>query len=52
MGVNVMHKKRNARLKGRVRLWRRIWAARNLYLMFFPVFLYYAFFRYAPMGAW
>ena len=31
------------------RLWRRIWAAKYLYLMFLPVFLYYAFFRYAPM---
>ncbi len=31
------------------RLWRRIWAAKYLYLMFLPVFLYYVFFRYAPM---
>ena len=30
-------------------LWRRIWAAKYLYLMFLPVFLYYIFFRYAPM---
>ena len=30
-------------------LWRRIWAAKYLYLMFLPVFLYYVFFRYAPM---
>ena len=30
-------------------LWRRIWAARYLYLMFLPVFLYYVIFRYAPM---
>ena len=38
-----MHKSRGARL------WRRIWAAKYLYLMFLPVFLYYIFFRYAPM---
>lgn len=31
------------------RLLRRIWSARYLYLMFLPVFLYYVFFRYAPM---
>ena len=31
-------------------LWRRIWAARYLYLMFLPVFLYYVIFRYAPMA--
>ncbi len=30
-------------------LWRRIWAAKYLYLMFLPVFLYYVIFRYAPM---
>ena len=30
-------------------LWRRIWAARYLYLMFLPVFLYYVIFRYGPM---
>ncbi len=28
---------------------RRIWAARYLYLMFLPVFLYYVIFRYGPM---
>ena len=38
-----MHKSRGARL------WRRIWAAKYLYLMFLPVLLYYVFFRYAPM---
>ena len=38
-----MHKSRAARL------WRRIWAAKYLYLMFLPVFLYYVIFRYAPM---
>ncbi len=38
-----MHKSRGALL------WRRIWAARYLYLMFLPVFLYYVIFRYAPM---
>lgn len=32
------------------RLWRRVWAAKYLYLMFLPVLLYYAFFRYAPMA--
>ncbi len=31
-------------------LWRRIWAAKYLYLMFFPVLLYYIFMRYAPMA--
>lgn len=31
-------------------LWRRIWAAKYLYLMFFPVLLYYILMRYAPMG--
>ena len=50
MEVNLMQIKRSMRLRHRVLLFRRIWAARNLYLMFFPVFLYYAFFRYAPMG--
>lgn len=30
-------------------LWRRIWAAKYLYLMFLPVFFYYVIFRYAPM---
>ena len=30
-------------------LWRKIWAARYLYLMFLPVFLYYVIFRYGPM---
>ncbi len=38
-----MHKTRGGRL------WRRIWAARYLYLMFLPVFLYYVIFRYGPM---
>ena len=38
-----MHSSRGARL------WRRIWAARYLYLMFLPVFLYYVIFRYGPM---
>ena len=38
-----MHRSRGALL------WRRIWAARYLYLMFLPVFLYYVIFRYAPM---
>ena len=38
-----MHRSRGAIL------WRRIWAAKYLYLMFLPVFLYYAVFRYAPM---
>ena len=38
-----MHKIRGGRL------WRRIWAARYLYLMFLPVFLYYVIFRYGPM---
>ena len=38
-----MHKSRGALL------WRRIWAARYLYLMFLPVFLYYIIFRYGPM---
>ncbi len=28
---------------------KRIWAARYLYLMFLPVFLYYVIFRYGPM---
>ena len=31
------------------RLWRRIWAARYLYLMFLPVLIYYVVFRYGPM---
>ena len=31
------------------RLWRRIWAARYLYLMFLPVLIYYIVFRYGPM---
>lgn len=31
-------------------LWKRIWAAKYLYLMFFPVMIYYIFMRYAPMG--
>ena len=30
-------------------LCKRIWAARYLYLMFLPVFLYYIIFRYGPM---
>ncbi len=34
----------------KARLGHRIWAARYLYLMFLPVFLYYVFFRYAPMA--
>ena len=38
-----MHKSRGTML------WRRIWAARYLYLMFLPVFLYYVVFRYGPM---
>ena len=38
-----MHRSRGARL------WRRIWAAKYLYLMFLPVLLYYILFRYAPM---
>ena len=38
-----MHRSRGAIL------WRRIWAAKYLYLMFLPVFLYYVIFRYAPM---
>ena len=38
-----MHKTRGGRL------WRRIWAARYLYLMLLPVFLYYVIFRYGPM---
>ncbi|NLA53965.1 MAG: sugar ABC transporter permease [Clostridiales bacterium] len=31
------------------RLWRRVWKAKYLYLMFFPVMLYYISFRYMPM---
>ena len=42
--VTLMQKKRSARF------FRRIWAAKYLYLMFLPVFLYYVFFRYAPMA--
>ena len=38
-----MHKSRGGLL------WRRIWKARFLYLMFLPVFLYYVIFRYGPM---
>jgi len=38
-----MHRSRGALL------WRRIWAAKYLYLMFLPVLLYYVIFRYAPM---
>ena len=38
-----MHKSRGALFL------RRIWAAKYLYLMFLPVFLYYVIFRYAPM---
>jgi len=38
-----MHKSRGAALR------HRIWAARYLYLMFLPVFLYYVIFRYGPM---
>ncbi|MBR3739316.1 MAG: sugar ABC transporter permease, partial [Clostridia bacterium] len=48
--MDMIDKKRGMRLRNRVRLKRRIWAARNLYLMFFPVLVYYALFRYAPMG--
>ena len=36
------------RSRGRA-LAHRIWAAKYLYLMFLPVFLYYVIFRYAPM---
>ena len=43
MEVILVHKSRGALLR------RRIWAARYLYLMFLPVFLYYVIFRYAPM---
>ena len=38
-----MHRSRAANLR------HRIWAARYLYLMFLPVFLYYVIFRYGPM---
>ena len=43
-GVRSMRTSRGARL------WRRIWAAKYLYLMFLPVFVYYIMFRYAPMA--
>ena len=33
-----------------LRLWRRVWKAKYLYLMFLPVFLYYVLFRYLPMA--
>ena len=38
-----MRRSRGAQLR------KRIWAARYLYLMFLPVFLYYVIFRYGPM---
>ncbi len=38
-----MHRSRGGKLL------RRIWAAKYLYLMFLPVFLYYVIFRYGPM---
>jgi putative aldouronate transport system permease protein len=33
-----------------LRLMRRVWKAKYLYLMFLPVFLYYVLFRYLPMA--
>lgn len=43
MGVNALQARAGSRL------WRRIWKAKYLYLMFAPVFLYYILFRYLPM---